>query len=1049
MSDIDLSAIRARLASASGPTFWRSLDEVAETPEFQQYLQREFPEHAAEWSDPAGRRQFLKLMGASLALAGVTGCTRQPTEHIVPYVVPPEGFVPGKTQLYATAMPRDGVAEPVLAVSHHGRPIKIEPNAEHPASGGGTSRFAQASILDLYDPDRSQTLTYLNEIRSWTDFVAAMTGALGAQQAVGGAGLRFLTGAVTSPTLVAQIEAILGIYPQARWIQYEPSGRDAAAEAMAAAVGQRVEPQLKLENADVILSLDGDFMDCGAAELKYARAFADRRRLEGGATAMNRLYMVESRTSNTGTKADHRVAVRAADIDAVARAVAAGLGVAGVAPGALPARVTAEWVSAVVADLKAAGSRALVVAGEQQSPAVQVLALAMNQALGAVGSTVDYLPSPLGRVDGRVGTIQELVGDMAARKVDLLVILGSNPVYDTPVDLGFADQLKKVGIRVHAGLYKDETAALCQWHVPTTHYLEAWGDLRAYDGTVTISQPLINPLYDTAKSPYEVLAAFGDNPAATGFETLRAYWEGQFGGGTLVQADGTAYADFEKFWRRIVHDGFVAGTAAAPVTVGGVAAIPPAPPAAPADALEVTYSLDPSVHDGRYANNAWLQELPKPLNKVTWDNVIILSPRTAERLGIAAQKMTKYQAEVATVTLNGRSVSGPVWVQAGHPDNSVNLQLGYGRAQAGRVGTGIGYNANLIRRATAPWFAVGAQVQGTGDTYTVASTQMHFNMEQRAIVRSAALPLYKADPTFAQHMTHVPKYEDTLHGNEWQYDGYKWGMIIDLNACDGCNACVVACVSENNIPVVGKQQVATGREMHWIRIDRYYEGDLDNPTVHDQPITCMQCENAPCEVVCPVAATVHNQEGLNDMVYNRCVGTRYCANNCPYKVRRFNFLLYQDWDTPSLKMARNPEVTVRSRGVMEKCTYCVQRINSARQQAKVEDRRIQDGEIRTACQSACPTQAIHFGDLNDPSSRVAKLRSEPRNYGLLEDLNTRPRTTYLAAVRNPNPVLSPEATQVPAHGGGHAAPGAESHGATTPSANDEHGKAATAGAGTH
>jgi molybdopterin-containing oxidoreductase family iron-sulfur binding subunit len=1043
MSDIDLSAIRARLASASGPTFWRSLDEVAETPEFQQYLQREFPENAAEWSDPAGRRQFLKLMGASLALAGVTGCTRQPTEHIVPYVTPPEGYVPGKTQLFATSMPRDGYAEPVLAVSHHGRPIKIEPNPEHPA-GGGTSRYAQASILGLYDPDRSQSLTYRGEIRSFTDYQAAMAGALVAQQAVGGAGFRILTGTITSPTLLSQIEAVLNIYPEARWIQYEPVGRDGVVEALAAAFGQRVEPVLSLENADVILSLDGDFMDCGPGEIRNARTFVDRRRLENGATTMNRLYMVESRTSNTGTKADHRLPVRAVDVDGVARAVAAKLGVAGVTAGPLPPKVTQAWIDAVAADLQAAGAKALVVAGDQQSAAVQVLAAAMNQALGAVGSTVNYFPSQAARVEGRTGALGELVGDMAAGKVDLLLVLDANPVYDTPVDLGFADQLQKVAVRVHAGLYADETAELCQWHVPLAHYLESWSDLRAADGTVSITQPLINPLYDTARSAHEVLAAFGDNPAATAFETLKGYWENAFGAGTFTAPDGAAFASFDKFWRRAVHDGFIAGTAAAPVALGAPAAVPAAPAAPAADALEVTFSADASVHDGRFANNPWLQELPKPLNKVTWDNVIIMSPRTAEALGIAAQKMTKYQATVATVTLNGRSVTGPVWVQVGHPDQSVNLQLGYGRTRAGRVATGIGYNANLVRRSTAPFFALGAQVQATGDTYTIASTQMHFNMEQRAVVRTAALPVYKAEPTFAQHMTHVPKYEDTLHGNEWQYDGYKWGMIIDLNACDGCNACVVACVSENNIPVVGKQQVATGREMHWIRIDRYYEGDLDNPTVHDQPLTCMQCENAPCEVVCPVAATVHNQEGLNDMVYNRCVGTRYCANNCPYKVRRFNFLLYADWDTKALKMARNPEVTVRSRGVMEKCTYCVQRINSARITAKVEDRRIRDGEVRTACQSACPTQAIHFGDLNDPESRVAKLRKEPRNYGLLEDLNTRPRTTYLAAVRNPNPVLSPEAAHVPAHGGGHApATGAAGDGSGAS------GKAAESGAATH
>nr|MBA2354579.1 TAT-variant-translocated molybdopterin oxidoreductase [Acidobacteriota bacterium] len=529
MSNIDLPAIRAKLASAAGPTYWRSLDELADTPDFQHYLQREFPQNAAEWSDPAGRRQFLKLMGASLALAGVTGCTRQPVEHIVPYVTEPEGVVPGKPQLFATAMPRDGFAEPVLAVSHMGRPIKIEPNPEHPASGGGTSVYAQASILDLYDPDRSQTLTYRGEIRSWSDFVTAMTGALGAQQALQGAGLRLLTGAVTSPTLAGQIEQMLAIYPSARWIQYEPASRDAQVDGLAAAFGQRVEPSYKLENADVILSLDADFMDCGPGHGRLARTFSDRRRLEGGATSMNRLYMVESRTSNTGTKADHRIPVRAADVEAVARSVAAGLGVAGAAAAALPPRVEQAWVNALVGDLQASGARAVAIAGEHQSVAVHVLTAAINQALGAVGSTVEYLPSPAARVDGRTGTLQELVGDMAAGKVDLLVILDSNPVYATPVDLGFGDQLKKVPMRVHVGLLRDETTELCHWHVPATHYLESWSDARSFDGTVTITQPLIAPLYETARSVHEVLAVFGDNPAQTGYETVRAYWEAAYG----------------------------------------------------------------------------------------------------------------------------------------------------------------------------------------------------------------------------------------------------------------------------------------------------------------------------------------------------------------------------------------------------------------------------------------------------------------------------------------------------------------------------------------
>ncbi len=1020
MNDIDLSALRARLASTSGPAYWRSLDELAETDEFKRYVEREFPDHASEWNDPAGRRQFLKLMGASLALAGVTACTRQPEERILPYVTAPEGVVPGKPLLFATAMPDRGYATPVLAVSHMGRPTKIEPNEDHPV-GGGTSVFTQASVLDLYDPDRSQTIRYRGEIRAYADVVAALQGALSAQLALQGAGLRLLTGTVTSPTLAAQIQELLDRYPQARWAQDDPVSLQNVREGAVQAFGQELETRYRLENADTLLLLDSDLFDCGVGHLHYARTFADRRRVDAPSASMNRLYVVESRATNTGTKADHRVAVRASDVDAVARAVAAALGVPGVSGGALPGNVSADWVRAVADDLRQSGGRALVVAGEHQPPAVHVLAHAMNAALGAVGTTVEYLPAIAARPEGRTQTLAELNADMAAGQVDLLVILDANPVYTAPADLQFADNLRKVALRIHHGLFRDETADLCHWHVPATHYLEQWTDLRAFDGTVSICQPLIAPLYGAARSAHEIIAACGDNPQATTYEILRARWEAQFGEGLLVDADGAPYADFEKFWRRVVHDGWVPGTAATPVVPAAPASVPPAPATLAADALEVTFSPDPTVLDGRYANNGWLQETPKPLNKVTWDNVVIVSPRTAERLGLPTQNLTRVDGagtRLVTVTVDGRSVTGPVWVQVGHPDNSVNLQLGYGRRLAGRVGTDIGYDANAVRSSPSPWVATDVQVADTGTRYSVASTQLHFNMENRHVVRSASLEHFKAEPDFAQHMTHVPKYEDTLHGNEWSYDGYKWGMVIDLNACNGCNACVVACVAENNIPVVGKEQVAAGREMHWIRVDRYYEGNVDNPTVHDQPVTCMQCENAPCEVVCPVAATVHSEEGLNDMVYNRCVGTRYCANNCPYKVRRFNFLLYADWDTPTLKMVRNPEVTVRSRGVMEKCTYCVQRISAARIQAKLEDRRIADGEVKTACQTACPTQAIVFGDMNDPASRVAQAKSSPRNYGLLEDLNTRPRTTYLAAVRNPNPVLEPAAAQAPA---GHAA----------------------------
>ena len=1041
---LDLNAIRAKLAGTSGPQYWRSLEAVAETPEFKEFLHREFPANASEWNDPVGRRGFLKLMSASLALAGVTACTVQPDELIVPYVRQPEEIVPGKPLFFATAASLGGVATGLLVESHEGRPTKIEGNPDHPASQGGTDLFAQASILSLYDPDRSSTITELGQVRPWSGFVGAIRGALSAQASTGGAGLRILTETVNSPALAAQIQQILAAHPQAKWVQWEPTTRDNVRAGARAAFGEYVEPVYDFTKADVILSLDGDFLAAeNAFGVKYARAFASRRRLDTAPERMSRLYVAEATPSVTGGRADHRIAMKASQVEAFARAIAAKLGVAGVTGGAPDG--TDAFVTAIAADLTAHRGTSLVVAGEAQPAAVHALAHAMNDLLGNAGQTVSYMATPEIVPSEQHAAMRQLVVDMDAGRVQALLIVGeANPVFTAPADWKFAEALQKVAWRAHSGLFHDETAELCQWHVPSTHYLEMWSDARSIDGTVSIVQPLIQPMYG-GKSPHEVMGTLGERAEQSGYDIVRGYWmtagttpaaapvdAGAPVASPAAAAAGTApavpavapapvasAAPFEKQWRKWLHDGYIAGTAAAPKTVAlaaGWNAVPPS--AAPAAGVEVIFKRDASVYDGRFANNGWLQELPKPVTKLTWDNAALVGPRTAEKLGVA-------NGDLLSVKLEGRTLEVPAWIDPGHAQDAVTISLGYGRSRAGRVGNGVGFNAYALRGSGSVWFA-GAEVAKAGGTYNLVSTQDHWSIEGRNLVRSAKLEEYKANPAFAHEMEHMKLSDGLTLYPKWEYSGYAWGMAIDLNTCTGCNACVVACQSENNIPVVGKDQVANGREMQWLRIDRYYAGDIDNPDTYYQPMPCQQCENAPCEVVCPVSATVHSAEGLNDMVYNRCVGTRYCSNNCPWKVRRFNFTLYADWDTESLKMQRNPDVTVRSRGVMEKCTYCVQRINSARIQAKREDREIRDGEVVTACESACPSQAITFGNLNDPTSRVAKLKADPRNYSMLAELNTRPRTTYLAAVRNPNPALPSNPTVGGHHAESHEAASTES-----------------------
>ena len=946
---------------------WRTLEEFSNFDEFQKSLHDEFAPGVSERPAGLDRREFLSLVSASLAFAGLTSCAPTMPEKIVPYVRPPEEIVPGKPLFFATAFPLGGYGLGVLAESHMGRPIKIEGNPDHPASLGSTDTFAQASILSLYDPERSKVILNGGRISTWDSFITTLAVELEAKRLNKGEGLRILTETVTSPTLASQLEQILKQFPAAQWHQYETINSDNARAASRMMFGRYVDMRYRFDKADVILSLDADFLLSMPGHVRHAREFARRRRAAPGENKMNRLYALESTPSITGAKADHRRAVRSSDIYRIASRVADAVGG--------KAATGDAWIDGLARDLQAARGRSLVIAGPQQPPEVHVLAHLMNASLGNAGQTIDYLdpvePHPMEQLE----SLKQLTRDMQNGAVDLIVVLGGNPVYDAPADLDFARHFASVRTRIHLGLYEDETSDLSHWHVPQAHYLESWGDIRSDDGTMTIMQPLINPLYG-GKSAYEVLSAILGQPTRSTYEIVKEAWGSD-----------------EKVWRKAVHDG-ISGSASN--AIGGLSQRPGGgvPPQQPEEGIEVVFRPDPTIYDGRFANNAWLQELPKPLTKIVWDNVALVSSVTAQRLDIRNE-------DVIEIKHGDRAIRAPAWISPGHAPDSITLFLGYGRTHAGTVGSNRGYNANDIRTSSTPWLIQNVQVRKTGDRYPLVSTQTHHLMENRHLVRRATVSDYAQHPNFAHEELESPPRELSLYP-EYGSEDYAWGMSIDLSTCIGCNACVVACQAENNIPVVGKIQAGVSREMHWLRIDTYYDGDVDRPEVLFQPMMCQHCEKAPCEPVCPVAATTHSSEGLNEMTYNRCVGTRYCSNNCPYKVRRFNFFDFHAAEGPSMAMLYNPDVTVRSRGVMEKCTYCVQRINHARIEAKREDRSIRDGEIVTACQQACPADAIVFGNIADPNSRVAKLKAEPRNYGVLAELNTRPRTTYLAKLMNPN-----------------------------------------------
>ena len=968
------------------------------------------------------RRSFMKLMGGSVALAGMAACTKQPKELIVPYVKAPEELIPGKPQFYASGYMFGGFGQGVLVESHMGRPTKIEGLEGHPASRGGTDTFAQASVLDLYDPDRSQASLKNGLPKDFNTFRSELEHVLG--NLPGGKGFHLVLPPSSSPTEKRLLDAVLEKYPQAKIHVYDAVGTDNEYAGTELAHGKPMQVVPRLNEADVILSLDADFLGWSNARARIIRDFADRRRLADD-VERNRLYSIESSFTQTGANADHRLPVRAARVHSLARAVAAALGLGGKAPDL--SEKESAWVSALVRDLRRAGHKALVLAGENQPPEVHAIAHALNQHLGAVGTTVNLIEPVLnGPLNAREDFLS-LVKDMHDGKVKALMMVGVNPLYSAPLTLRFEDALTKVPFSAHMGRYVDETAKRCLWHLSLTHYLETWADMAAYDGTLSIAQPLIAPLYNS-RSLIELLSIIADDEK-TAHELIQETWK-------IRTGLGNDELGFRRFWRTALHDGFIRDTEARAWRGLKVNTAFLNTPYAEENAdfgVEVVFRPDGRVWDGESANNPWLQELPAPISTLTWDTAILMSPNTARKFrikltneNVQSRERVRPTVQIVEINLRNRTVQGPALVIPGHPDDTLTVTLGGGR-EMGSVAKGVGFNASFLRSFANQWFEQGATLRVLKREMQLALTQDHFPLQAdgRAIIRQASLPQYRADPDFAKQMGHEFPRKYTLYP-EWDYTkGNQWGMVIDLNTCIGCSACMVACQAENNIPTVGKDEVMNSRHMNWIRVDRYFEEtDSGDTRLHVMPMACVHCENAPCETVCPVGATMHSNDGLNMMVYNRCVGTRYCSNNCPYKVRRFNFGKYTDDETESIKLQRNPNVTVRLRGVMEKCTYCVQRINNARIDAKVANRPMKDGDVITACQSACPAGAIVFGDINDPNSEVTRLKKHPLNHTILESLNTRARTSYLGKVRNPNPVLEPEAmhrlTFMHGPGGHHA-----------------------------
>jgi molybdopterin-containing oxidoreductase family iron-sulfur binding subunit len=1056
--------------TTSGREYWRSLDHLADTPEFREFMHREFPAGATDLLDSGERREFLKIMGASMALAGLglAGCRRWPDEHIVPFANRPEARDPGVPVQYATSLELGGVAIPVLATSFDGRPVKLEGNPDHPASGGGAETLAQASILDLYDPDRSRTIVRDGAPATEAEFVAWATEHFARVRQARGAGLAILSEATSSPSVLAMRQRLMAACPDATWHEYEPISNDAEVTGAELAFGSPYRAIYDLEAAERIVCLDADLLGDHRDGVRHIRGFARGRRPDAHGGSMNRLYAFESDLTLTGANADHRSSMRTGDVALAAAYLTArilgdsalqGLEQDPAAADALPPRVRAVLDHAV-ADLQGHQGSGLVVAGRRQPPEVHLLAHLMNEALGNAGRTVTFIAR---RDEAKHAASLRALAGMTP---DTLVILGGNPAYDAPADVDVAGLIGRAGTSLHLSLHRDETSELCTWHVNRAHPLESWSDGRSWDGTYSTGQPLILPLFD-GRTSMELLALMAGEPVTAGQEIVKRTF-----------ADMTDAAD-EARWQTTLHDGRLPGSAYTKETPradrrGLAAAVASLRDrwASGRDGWEIVFATHPTVYDGRFANNGWLQELPDPMTRLTWDNAVLMSPTSAATLDVET-------GDLVNVSVGSRAedtVSAPALIVPGIAERSVTLHLGYGRRFAGRICTDAGFDVRPLRSSDAMWVRGGADVTKGRGSRELAITQDHHTIDANTtggrgvqdrlpgLFREATLAEYADHPDFAAHRTHVVHRLSMWEETNLEGATYAWGMSVDLNACVGCGACVVACQAENNIPIVGKDQVTRGREMHWMRIDRYFRfgredsdhGRYDTSHVEAvglQPVLCMQCENAPCEQVCPVAATVHDEDGLNVMVYNRCVGTRYCSNNCPYKVRRFNYFDYHRREpvrkqpsimtvdgsyferpqaTPPelMRMQFNPEVTVRMRGIMEKCTYCIQRINAGKIAAKnayaglAEEEKqgqrvtVPDGSITPACAQTCPAEALVFGDLNDPGSAVAGRHADPRSYEMLEELNVKARTRYMAKLRNP---AGDAGGGGPSHGGGHGA----------------------------
>lgn len=999
------------------PNYWKSLNELAQNEEYKKYLEREFPENATEMNDEVSRRSFLRVMGASIALAGFASC-RRPAQKIVPYSKQPEDLVQGEPLYYSSAMPFKDALTGLLVETHEGRPTKVEGNDLHPASNGNSNTFQQGTVLGLYDPDRSRYIRKEGNRASWNDFVSFCQ----QQFSNSDARIAFISEANSSPTYQRLKEQALQEFPQAEWVTYEPFGEENRLEGHKMAFGEKVRAVRRFDKADVILSLDDDFMNPAANKnnVQDVGRYTDRRRVESTDDDMSRMYSVESTFSLTGSNADNRLRLKSSQIKAFTFALAASLSeqVDGLEAFSQYSNKFSQhhWIEALTQQLLDAEGRSIITAGNEHAPEVHAAVAAINYALNNDGETVEYRSVPHIDEEYQHRKFADVVSAMNAGEFDAVVMIGTNPVFTAPSDLNVEGALDNVSASIHLSNYYNETSKQATWHVNRTHFLEAWSDGYSFDGTRSIVQPVISPLF-SGISELEFLFAVVNGEETKGHELVKSTWQ-------------DFYPDnFTSNWEKVLHDGVDSTDNFPEVNVSltddfASAARNWSTETTDEEGLELVIRPDTTIYDGRFANNGWLQELPKPMTKNTWDNVALMSPRTAENLGVQNEDLIQITAGEVSIKL-------PVWIQPGHADNSITTSVGYGREGIGRVANKAGFNTYPARTTASPHIQRDISVKKLGERHTIANTQDHHSMEGRALVRETTLQNYKQNPDFAS-------YEEAYGGAELpgsktaeeagedfpiplfdaqKYPDYEpqWGMSIDLNACIGCGTCTIACQAENNIPVVGKREVNRGRELHWIRTDRYFKGDdEENPQAFHQPVPCMHCELAPCEQVCPVAATTHSEDGMNQMTYNRCIGTRYCANNCPYKVRRFNFFNYsQEFltsgsDPEIIQMAMNPDVTVRFRGVMEKCTYCVQRVNRAKVITKKKSNSVKppDGMVQTACQQACPTDAISFGDLTDRTSEVSEDKMNERTYILLEELNTRPRTSYMANLRNPNPELA-------------------------------------------